>query len=476
MSAESKMNLLASAREKAVKASPARERLALLFDEGSFTELDAFAKAEGGSAGVVTGYGAVEGTQVFAFAQDMTEASGAVGKAQAAKIKKVYDLAVKTGAPVVGIYDSFGAALKEGNDALAAYGEMMMWSNSLSGVVPQISVIAGTCAGSAAMMACGADLVVMSESAEFFLTAPAIEKAKGACTAGAGSAENAAKAGAAHLVVKTADEAVLKAKKLISMLPQNNLSALPIFDFSAPAGVEDALRAACESGELDAATVCEAIFDADSIVELMPDYGSKGAYIALGTIGGFTCGIAATKGGPLCRKNCKKLSLIMQLCDAYQIPVITFVNTTGFLADAEAELAGLAKYAATLAHVYAEATTPKISVITGKAYGPAYIALAGKNANADIVLAWPSAIISALAPETAAAVLYADKITAGKDLAALEAEYIATEASPYKASADGYVDDVIDPANTRDMLISALDMLSGKRVAKLPKKHSNMPL
>lgn len=475
MSADSKMNLLASAREKAVKASPARERMALLFDEGCFTELDAFAKAEGGSAGVVTGYGAIEGTQVFAFAQDMTEASGAVGKAQAAKIKKIYDLAVKTGAPVVGIYDSFGAALKEGNDVLAAYGEMMLWSSNLSGVVPQISVIAGTCAGSAALLACSADLVVMSENSEFFLTAPSVTKATGASAAGAGSAANAAKAGVAHIVVKTADEAIAQAKKLVSMLPQNNLSALPIFDFTAPDAAA-ALQGACESGEIDAATTAEAVFDTGSVVELMADYGSKGAYTALATLGGFTCGIAATKGGPLCRKNCKKLSILMQLCDAYQIPVVTFVNTNGFLADAEAELAGLAKYAATLAHVYAEATTPKIAVITGKAYGPAYIALAGKNANADVVMAWPSAIISALAPETAAALLYADKISAGTNLAAVEAEYIATEASPYKACADGYVDDVIDPANTRDMLISTLDMLSGKRVAKLPKKHSNMPL
>jgi len=476
MSADSKLNILAGAREKAVKASPARERLALLMDEGSFTELDAFAKAEGGSAGVVTGYGAVEGTTVFAFAQDKTDANGAVGKVQAAKIRKIYELAVKTGAPVVGIYDSFGASLREGNDALAAYGEMLLWSNNLSGVVPQISVIAGTCAGTAAMMAASADLVVMSEDAEFFLTPPSVEKANGTMVEGAGSAANAAKAGVAHVVVKTAEQAIAQAKHLVSMLPQNNLSALPIFDFAAKADTEAVLKAACESGELDAAAIVENVFDDGSVVELMPDYGSKGAYIALATMGGFTCGVAATKGGPLCRKNCKKLALLMQLCDAYQIPVVTFVNVSGFLPDAEAELAGLAKYAATLAHVYAEATTPKIAVITGKAYGPAYIALAGKNANADIALAWPSAIISALEPATAAAILHADDVSADKDMAAVTAEYIAKQASPYKACEDGYVDDVIDPANTRNALISALDMLSGKRVSKLPKKHSNLPL
>lgn len=471
-----KMELLAGAREKAVKASPARDRMALLFDEGSFTELDAFAKAEGGSAGVITGYGAIEGETVFAFAQDKTEASGAVGKIQAAKIKKLYELAVKTGAPVVGIYDSFGAALREGNDVLAAYGEMMTWASAISGVVPQISVIAGTCAGTAALIAAGADIVVMSEMAEYFLTSPSIEKAAGAGAVGAGSAASAAKAGVAHIVTKTAEEAVAKAKQLVSMLPHNNLSALPIFDFAAKQGAEAALNAACEGDTRDAAEIVENVFDAGSVIELMPTYGAKGAYIALATLGGFTCGVASTRGGGLCRKNCKKLSILMQLCDAYQIPVVTFVDVTGFVPDAEAELAGLAKYAAGMAHIYAEATTPKIAVITGKAYGAAYIALAGKGANADMSFAWPSAVISALAPETAAAILHGDDVNAQKDMAAVTAEYIATEASPYKACEQGYVDDVIEPANTRGMLISAIDMLSGKRVSKLPKKHSNLPL
>ena len=471
-----KMEIFAGAREKAIKTSPARERMALLFDDGSFTELDAFAKAEGGSAGVVTGYGAIEGTTVFAFAQDKTDASGAVGKVQAAKIKKLYELAVKTGAPVVGIYDSFGAALREGNALLAAYGEMLLWASNLSGVVPQISVIAGTCAGTAALLAAGADIVIMSETAEYFLTAPSIEKAKGAGAAGAGSAANAAAAGVAHIVTKTTDEAIAKAKHIVSMLPQNNLATLPIFDFTAKAGVEAALTAACEGDARNTAEIIENVFDEGSVVELMPTYGAKGAYIALATMGGFTCGVAATKGGGLCRKNCTKLSILMQLCDAYQIPVVTFVDVNGFVPDAEAELAGLAKYAAALAHIYAEATTAKIAVITGKAYGAAYITLAGKSANADMVFAWPSAVISALEPETAVAILQGDAVSAQTDMSALVANYIATEASPYKACEQGYVDDVIEPANTRDMLISALDMLSGKRVNRLPKKHGNLPL
>ncbi|WP_343256313.1 carboxyl transferase domain-containing protein [Ligaoa zhengdingensis] len=465
MSAESKMSLLASAREKAVVASPARERLALLFDEGTFTELDAFAKAAGGSAGVVTGYGAVEGTTVFAFAQDKSDANGAVGRVQAAKIKKVYDLAVKTGSPVVGIYDSFGAALTEGNDALAAYGEMLLCGNSLSGVVPQVSVVAGVCAGCAAMLAAGADFVVMSKKAELFLT-PA---------KGEGTADNAAKAGVAHIVEKDADAAIAKARHLVSMMPQNNLSSLPIFDFAA-SGLEASLTAACESGDIKAADLVKAVFDADSAVELLGGFDDS-VYTAMATLGGFTCGVVATEGGALNARSCAKAARLMQVCDAFQIPVVTFVNTCGFQAgESGHNPLRMVREAAKLAHVYAEATTPKIAVVTGKAYGPAYVAMAGKNAGADLVLAWPSAVISALKPETAAAILHGDDVTKNKDMAAVTADYIAGEASPYQASADGTVDDVIDPANTRNLLISALDMLSGKRVTKLPKKHGNLPL
>ena len=467
MSAESKMNILANARAQVVKPSPARERLALLFDEGTFTELDAFAAA-GTTSGAVTGYGAVEGTSVFAFSQDATVANGAVGAAQAAKIKKVYDLAAKTGAPVVGIYDSFGASLQQPGEALAAYGDMLLWSNNLSGVVPQVSVIAGPCAGSAALVAASADFVIMSKKAELFLTAAA---AKG------GSAENAAKAGVAHLVEDDDKAAVKQARRLVSMLPQNNLSSLPIFDFTARPGTEAALRAACEAPDgMDASAIAADIFDDGSIVELMPNFGKRGAFTALATLGGFTCGIAATRGGAICASACAKLAKLVQLCDAFQVPVVTFVNAAGFVPEEAAEARGLVRDAARLAQVYAESTTAKVAVVTGKAYGPAFIAMAGKSSGADLVLAWPSAVISALDPKTAVAILRADDISAAKSVDDLAADYAAKEASPYLACENGAVDDVIDPAATRDVLLSALDMLSGKRVSRLPKKHSNLPL
>lgn len=471
MSAESKMDALQKALGALDKNAPARKRLNALFDTDSFVELDGLAKVGGESAGVVTGYGAIDGSPVFAFSQD-----GPVGKTHGAKIRKLFDLAVKTGAPVVGIYDSNGARIKEGNDALNAYGEMLLWQNNLSGVVPQISVILGTCAGSAAMIALSADFVVMSEKAELFMTAPFTAKANGEDVEGAGSAANAAKSGMAHIVAADDEAALAEARKLVSLMPLNNLSASPICEFSAVDGAETALRAAAEKiVGTDMKAIVTNVVDAGSLVELHADF-AVGAITGLATLGGSTVGIVATTGEPICGGACAKISRLVSICDAFQIPVVTFVNTKGFVSSAAAELKGIVREAAKVAHVYAEATTPKISVVVGEAYGPAYIAFAGRNANADMTIAWPSAVISALAPETAVTLLYADQISAENTRADLEEKYKSEEASAFKAAADGYIEDVIDPASTRDVLISNLDMLAGKRVSKLPKKHSNMPL
>ena len=470
----SKMNELANARQKMNADSPALERLTQLFDEGTFAELDVFAKADGAEAGVITGWGSIDGNPVYAFAQDCTANGGAVGRIHAAKIKKVYDLAMKTGAPVVGIYDSNGAKLTEGNDALAAYGDMMACSSNLSGVVPQISLVLGVCAGSAAMAACNADFVIMSEKAELFMTAPFITDAKGEKVEGAGSAENAAKAGVATIVEKDEAGAILAARKLISMLPINNLSNCPICEFTAVDAAE-AFRAACE----DIENACmrqmtENIADAGSMVELNKGFGEH-SVTSLVTLGGLSCGIVAVRG-KLDADDSAKICRLVSFCDAFQIPVVSLVNTSGFKASAQAELAGSLRASARMAHIYAQATCPKIAVVVGQAYGPAYIAMAGRNSGSDITLAWPSAVISALEPETAVSILWNDKITQEKSRADLTEEYKLTEASPFKAAADGYIEDVIDPASTRDVLLSVLDMLSGKRVSNLPKKHSNLPL
>ncbi len=477
MSVVGKIQALESARQAIVKATPARERMNLFFDQNTFVELDAFTKVGGQGTGVVTGYGLVEGSPVYAFAQDSTEMGGGVGRVHAAKIAKVYDLALKTGVPIVGIYDSKGARLEEGNDTLAAYGDMLNRVNTLSGVVPQISVVVGPCAGTAAMIACSADFVVMSKEAALYMTAPNVAEANGEGCQDAGTAQAAAKSGVAHLISEDENAALQDARRLVSMLPLNNLAAAPYVDFSEKSGAADALRAACE--DVNSSCVKELVMnivDEDSALELQGEFASEGVRTYLATIAGSTVGMVATKGARLCADCCAKIARFVSICDTYQIPVVTLVNVPGFVQSSKAEISGSIREAAKLAHIYAEATTPKIALITGAAYGAAYIALAGRSANADLTYAWPSAAISSLEPATAVAISYGDKITAEKSRADVEKEYMETEASAYHAAADGSIDGIIDPADTRATLISALDVLAAKRVSKLPKKHSNIPM
>lgn len=481
MSPESKMQKLAEVNQAFSKDSAAKKRLEMLFDEGTFVETCGFAMAGEEPSGVVTGYGYVEGELVYAYAQDSEVAGGAVGRVHGEKIAKVYALAAKTGCPVVAVFDSNGARLDEGNDALAAYGEMLMWSNNLSGVVPQISVVLGVCAGCAAMLATSADLVVMSEKAELFMTPPFTAKANGERVEGAGTAENAAKAGVAHIVCADDAAAMQTVKELLMKLPENNLAVTPIAEFAENENGQSTLAAAFADIEhADVKSVLEAVADADSVVELQSAFG-QAAYTALAGIQGSTVGLIATDktNGALDSDASAKIARFVRMCDAFAIPIVTFVDTEGFAQSAKGELAGSIREAAKLAHAYAEATCPKISVVIGSAYGPAYIALAGKNANADVTIAWPSAVISALKPEATVEFLWHDKLKDAEDVAAKRAElvteYVDTAASPFEAAKGGSIDQVIDPALTRGTIINALDMLAGKRVSKLPKKHGNMP-
>lgn len=467
MSMESKMKKLAEMRELVDKPAAAKERLSMLFDDGTFNELDAFTVSE--NAGVITGFGYIEGNPVYAFSQDVTVDGGAVGRVHAAKVNKVYQLALKTGCPVIGIYDSNGARLSEGYDAMAAYGEMLAKSNNLSGVVPQIALVLGTCAGISAMLASSADFCVMSKKAQLFLTAPFVAEAKGEGVQGAGTAENAAKAGVASIVAEDDNDAIEQARKLISLLPTNNLSAVPVWEYAEP---EAAL-----SAESCAKTAAIGVADADSVVELSKEY-AENVFTALATVGGSTVGLVAVSG-EICPYAASKAARFVRVCDAFNVPVVTFVDTNGFIASSKAELSGGIQDAAKLAHAYAEATCPKISVITGKAYGAAYVAFAGRAANSDVTIAWPTAVISALSPETSVEFFWHDKLKGAENVAAKRAElaeeYAETEASPFAAAKAGVIEDVIDPAQTRSAVLSALDMLSSKRVSKLPKKHGNMP-
>ena len=447
MSIESKLAFLQET--KAANAqTKAYQRLQLLFYEGTFVEIDSFTKSGDGRAEAAAGFGSVDGCPVYAFAQNSDVEGGAMSKAQAAKICKVYELAEKTGAPVVGIYDSIGARLNESCEMLAAYGDVMLKANNLSGVVPQIAVIAGPCLGASSMIAAAADVVIMSEDGQFALQT----------NGEGGDLKEASESGLVHLTAKDDKEAVAKARELITLLPSNNLSGAPITDFADSAAETDG-----ESG----ASIIAAVMDQDSFIEFQAGFGA-GFIAGLAKLGGNTVGVVASEEKTADGKACEKAARLVRFCDAFAIPVITFVNAESFCC---------IKAACKLTNAYAEATTAKISVITGEAYGAVYMALAGAAAGVDVAYAWPTASISALNPTTAAVMLWSDKLKGSSnptaDRAKLIAEYKDQEACPFKAAGDGFVQDVIEPSETRLKLYAALDMLAGKRVTRLPKKHAN---
>ncbi len=428
------------------------DRLAKLFDDGAFTEINAGVKHNGESAGVIAAYGYVDGSIVYAFSQDKTVKGGAVNVHHAAKICKALDLASRTGAPVVGIYDSNGAFIDDGAEALKAYSDILTQINNLSGVVPQISVIAGTCAGSAAMAACSADIVVITDEGELYTDPNCVKKGG-----------DAVKNGTAAVCAKDDTAAMEEVRKLISVLPQNNISVAPMFEFDAPSGAADG----------SAEKIAKAVADQGSIIELSDSFGDS-AYTAFAAIGGSVVGIAATnkKEGKLSSDDCSKLARFVRTCDAFTVPVVTFIDTEGF--SPETGVRDMAK----LANAYAEATALKISIVTGKAYGAAMSALG--SGNADVTYAYPDAVISPLAPETAVEFLWHDKLKGAKDLAAertkLAEQYAEENASVFNAAEKGCIDDIITADEAREKILAALEAMSGKRMNKrLPKKHSNMP-
>lgn len=442
--------------------SKARQRLSFLFDNGEFTEIGAFAKAGDNFSGVITAYGYVEGNPIYAFSQDIEVNSGALTKVQADKIVKIYDLAAKTGVPVVGIYDSFGADLSDGINAMTAYGELLMWASNLSGVVPQIAVVAGTCAGCAAMLAAAADFVVATSDSDIFVTPNTSVK---------NLAENSAKCGLVSIVAESDREAVEAAKRILLKLPQNNLSPVPMYEFE---------QTGAEFGRTASENAC-AICDADSIIEISEAYGTS-AYTALASIGGATVGICATNkaDAKLTADDCSKLARFVRTCDAFAVPVITLVDTEGFETSDDAEISGAVKNMSKLAHAYAEATTIKLAVVTEKAYGPAYIALAGKGANADMVFALPNAVISPLNPLTAVEFLSHSALVGTTDVnvarEGLAADYIQNNASAVVAATKGSVEAIVEPKDVREALVNAIEIMAGKRISRLPKKHSNIPM
>ncbi|HJD24421.1 MAG TPA: carboxyl transferase [Firmicutes bacterium] len=422
----------------ALEGSKARARLLQLFDEGTFVEIDRLARDGDKPAEVAAGYGLVDGSPVYAFAQDRDVCCGAIGRAQGAKIRKVYDLAAQNGAPLVGIFDSDGAKLGEGIDAMDAIADILLACNNLSGVVPQIAVVAGACVGSSAIIASAADVVVAAKDADFYLN-PGDENA------------------VPSLVAEDAGEAIEKAKELLRLLPANNLAVPVAYEFDSAAMGE------CE----DIHGVIDAVADADTVVRL----GDGACETAFARVGGAVCGLVTLAEDKLSCGSCGCVARFVRLCDSFSLPVVTFVDAAGF-----ACLKGAAK----VSQAYAEATTAKITVLVGKAYGPAYIAVAGKSAGADAVLAWPTASVLPLAPEAAIHIFWKDRLTAmenpTEDRKKLAAEYAQTEGSVLNAAAAGAVTDVIAPADTKGKLIAMLELLSSKRVTRLPKKHANIQL
>lgn len=464
MSSESKSAVAESVRA-AVSKSSAYARLIALFDNGTMTEFDPLALSEGKPAEVVTAFGTVNGVPVCAFSQNSDIAGGAVSKASAAKICKVFDYALKTGAPIVGIYDSTGARLKQGAEMLNSFGDMLRRSNNLSGVVPQIAVIAGTCVGTCSLLASSADIIICSETADY-----GIDTAGGNMTA-----QQAMASGAAHLTAPDAQSAVAAARNILALLPQNNLAAPAVCEFTEPSTFPAAIAAQkIGSGTDVTAEMLSGIVDLNSFTELSAGFG-KEITTGLATMGGSPVGIVASscaaEGVLLDRDSTAKAARFVRFCDAFTIPVITFVDCSGFASIREASM---------LAHAYAEATTPKMAVITGAAYGAAYVSMAGASSGSDYVVAWPTAVISPLAPETIATVLYSEQLAGSKNpieqRKAQVEEYKANLGSPYTAALGGHIENVIDPAATRNTLLAAMNMLAGKRVSTSPKKHSNIQL
>lgn len=452
MGIENKNDVLSKAVSE-VEASKGYMRLQKLFDDATFTQVDAFAKSEGGYAEAVAGYGYINGTGIYAIAQNSDLSGGAMSQAQAAKIKKVYDLAQKTGVPVITIYDSIGGRLTEGSQLLTAYGEILKMSSALSGVIPQISVVLGPCLGTQALIAACGDVVIAAKGAEFSLDVNT-----------GSTAEKAFENGTAHLLAEDEEDAIAIARDVASMLPANNIETAAGFEFA------DASENVADN--TPANDIPELVADDGSYLELSAAYGDD-VVTALATLTGITVGFVSAGAKILSGDACKKIARFVRFCDAFSIPVITFVDSEKFCC---------LKSAARVSSAYAEATTAKISVITGEAYGALYVALAGTGSNADITFAYPNASVSPLNPYASAVIMLGDEI--GKELKgsanpqadkeALVAKFKAENCSVFEAAANGYVEDVITPSATRAKLASALDMLIGKRVQRLPKKHNNL--
>ena len=469
------------ARQRAAGKLTARERVMKLLDAGSFVEMDAMVSRDEDYAGVITGYGTVQDRPVYLFAQDFTVHGGAMGQAQAQKICKVLDLAQKTGAPVVALCDSAGVRVDEGAAAMNAYASIYAKLAKMSGVVPVIALVLGPVVGGAALIAQLADVSIEAASVgQLMVYGPQVVSAMTGKTFDAktlGGAEAMAAQGGVALTAENEDEALSLAVQVLDLLPGSNAEDAPIVDS------DDLNRVLPAIDAEDSDALLGAIADGASFIELYKNWG-KELRIALSRVGGRTVGLVASNAkeseGMLTPAAAAKAARFIRLCDCYSIPVVSLINSRGIAVPEAKAQSWTMITAAQLLYAYAEATTPKVSVVVGNAIGQAYVAMGGK-ANADMTYAWPGAVISALTPEAAVQVLYVDELKADKKPALetradLEAKFAADVADGVAAAKAGMIDDVIDPAETRKYVIAALEMLSSKRESNPPKKHGNLPL
>ncbi len=480
----------------------ARERLALLLDPGSFHELDKLVthrcnnfgmeKQRIPGDGVVTGYGTIDGRQVFVFAQDFTFVGGTLGETHAQKICKIMDLAMKVGAPVIGLNDSGGARIQEGVVSLAGYAEIFLRNTLASGVIPQLSAIMGPCAGGAVYSPALTDFIVMvKETSYMFITGPEVIKAVTHEEVGfnelGGAMTHNMKSGVAHLAADTEEECLFLLRELLSFLPQNNAEDPPLKPCTDPVDrTDESLRTLVPTNPnkpYDMKNLITAVVDDRYFFEIQPLF-AQNIVIGFARLHGRTVGIVGNQpnylAGTLDINSSIKGARFVRFCDAFNIPVITFVDVPGFLPGTAQEYGGIIKHGAKLLYAYCEATVPKIALITRKAYGGAYDVMSSKHIRGDINYAYPTAEIAVMGPEAAANIIFRRELEAADDpvkaRAEKAAEYREKFANPYIAAQLGYIDEVIDPKETRPRLIAALEMLRNKRDTNPPKKHGNIPL
>lgn len=480
----------------------ARERLDFLFDPRSFHELDPFvthrctdfgmAEQQFLGDSVVVGYGKVNGRLVYSFSQDFTVLGGSLSEVASNKICKVMDLAATTGAPFVGILDSGGARIQEGVDSLKGYGEIFTRNTIYSGVIPQISVIVGPTAGGAVYSPAITDFVFMVKGVgQSYITGPEVVKTvtgeEISLEELGGARVNATKSGNAHFAVESEQECFQLVRKLLSFLPQSYQDSPPSEDTGDDPNRtdEELLHIVPDSPRkpYDMKQVITKVVDNSDFVEVHQNF-ARNFIVGFARMGGQSVGILAQQplhlAGVLDIDASDKASRFVRFCDCFNIPLVTFVDVPGYMPGTDQEFRGIIRHGAKLLFAYAEATVPKVSIIIRKAYGGAYIAMSSKGLRGDICYAWPTAEIAVMGPEGATNIIYRDEIAKsenpGETRQRLVQEYRDKFATPYIAAARGYIDDVINPRETRPKIISALEMLKNKKVVNPPKKHSNIPL